>query len=238
MEDWFLDLTHAVCDACGITEPPNSCNGNLYNSGMESVGWHADDEVLFDATNRDALIVSLSLGAPRQFELRPKSWESGENSSRVRLSNGDLCTMEGFCQRYYVHCVPKEPGCDEARINLTWRWLVCHDSTCPLSTTGPLGDKLRELASAKNRLKWMQRKKFDDVLREHVHISPEEVQEDGLTDRKLGEAMVDPQKQIKSDEKAELAEKARMAHKRLEEARDRLAELKRRRASMEGPSDP
>lgn len=130
MESWFQEITEQVCKVCGIREPPNSCNANLYEDGSQAVGWHADDEPLFDATSRDALIVSLSLGATRHFELRPN--DEPEEITRMTLADGDLCTMEGLVQKHYQHRVPTQRNISEPRINLTWRWIVAHDPNCPL----------------------------------------------------------------------------------------------------------
>lgn len=130
MSDWFLEITRAVCRSIGLQEVPNSCNANLYQTGLQTVSWHSDDEPLFDATNRDALIVSLSLGAARKFELRPKDDPFQETS--VLLEDGDLCLMEGLCQKHYRHRVPPEAEVHAPRINLTWRWVVNHEHGCPL----------------------------------------------------------------------------------------------------------
>lgn len=130
MPDWFLEITHAICNVVGLRDIPNSCNANLYETGLQTVSWHSDDEPLFDATNRDALIVSLSLGAARSFELRPKDDPFQETS--LRLEDGDLCLMEGLCQKHYRHRVPPEADVHDPRINLTWRWVVHHEPGCPL----------------------------------------------------------------------------------------------------------
>ncbi|CAK0858976.1 unnamed protein product, partial [Prorocentrum cordatum] len=60
MEGWFLEISEAVFRECGVVERPNSCNANMYDSGLQVVGWHCDDEPLFNATGQDALIISLS----------------------------------------------------------------------------------------------------------------------------------------------------------------------------------
>jgi len=129
MEPWFKDITSKVCSECGIRELPNACNANFYRSGSESVGWHADDEPLFEATRHDALIVSLSLGEGRSFELRPN--DSPGDVTKLRLEDGDLCTMEGLVQRHYKHRVPPEVTAGKPRINLTWRWITAHELDCP-----------------------------------------------------------------------------------------------------------
>lgn len=131
MADWFLDITEAVCKVCGITERPNACNANFYGDGTQTVGWHCDNEPIFNSVARDALIISLSLGSSRWFELCPQ--DDPENVVQLRLENGDLCTMEGLCQKHYRHRVPTEADIATARINLTWRWVVAHEEGCPLS---------------------------------------------------------------------------------------------------------
>lgn len=134
MSEWFLEITEAVCRISGISERPNSCNANLYDDGEQSVGWHCDNEPLFNAVAQDALIISLSLGASRWFELVAND-DPGQ-SVRLRLENGDICTMEGLCQKHYRHRVPREAGVSYPRINLTWRWVVRHEEGCPLSIAG------------------------------------------------------------------------------------------------------
>lgn len=131
MPEWFLEITDQVTRACGLEDRPNSCNLNLYQNGADNVSWHCDDEPLFDATGRDALIVSLSLGATRSFQLRPK--DDPFEETLLYLEDGDLCTMEGLCQKHYRHRVPPEEDVTEPRINLTWRWIVQHDPGCSLS---------------------------------------------------------------------------------------------------------
>jgi len=136
MDPWFLELTDQVCRACGIRERPNSCNANLYENGDEAVGWHTDDEHLFNATKQDSLILSLSLGATRLFELKPN--DDPDDSSTLNLGDGDICTMEGLLQKHYCHRVPKERNARGSRINLTWRWVVNHDDECPFRAGGEI----------------------------------------------------------------------------------------------------
>ncbi|CAK0793441.1 unnamed protein product, partial [Prorocentrum cordatum] len=164
MEPWFLQLTRAVCQACGIPDLPNCCNGNRYASGDESVGWHSDDEALFQAAAQDALIVSLSLGATRTFRVRLKDHAAegdGLVGAEVLLGDGDLCTMEGLCQKHYQHCVPKEASVSEPRINLTWRWIVSHGRGCPRGAPEgtPLREKLEALVETRRRLAELKRKR-------------------------------------------------------------------------------
>merc|ERR1711953_100341 len=117
-----------VMPFCGIKDKmPNSCNLNLYEDGTMSVGWHADDEKLFQGKFSDCRIISLSLGARRRFEMR-SNWPAENEQSLYSLSlgNGDLCTMEGMMQKHFQHRVAREAGVAGPRINLTWRWIVKH----------------------------------------------------------------------------------------------------------------
>ena len=84
---------------------------------------------------RSITIISLSLGAERTFQVKG-SWPRA-NVDELQLRDGDLCTMEGRVQYVYKHQVPKQPA-SGARINLTWRWIVQHQDSCPvISLVGP-----------------------------------------------------------------------------------------------------
>lgn len=131
---WMFDVMRSYMPLCGFNDAskwPNSCNLNLYENGSQSVGWHADDEVLFQGLHNDIRILSLSLGQRRKFRIK-KNWpQEGEDDCHTfMLSSGMLCTMEGMLQKHYQHCVPKEKEDLGPRINLTWRWIVKHDKGC------------------------------------------------------------------------------------------------------------
>ena len=49
-----------------LETPLNSCLANLYRDGSDSIGWHSDNE-----PELDKMIVSISLGAERTFEIKP-----------------------------------------------------------------------------------------------------------------------------------------------------------------------
>ncbi|CAK9084802.1 Alpha-ketoglutarate-dependent dioxygenase alkB homolog 3 (Alkylated DNA repair protein alkB homolog 3) (mAbh3) [Durusdinium trenchii] len=131
--------------ASGLATQPNCCNINLYRDGRDSVGWHTDDEELFEGGYNDICILSLSLGATRTFEVKhqpgfgvARGSHKGPAETSFAVRNGDLCTMEGKFQRHYLHAVPKEPQVRQARINLTWRWITKHNQVdgCPLCGPG------------------------------------------------------------------------------------------------------
>jgi alkylated DNA repair dioxygenase AlkB len=148
--DWMDELLRHVMPLCGIEASgwPNSCNLNSYIDGYDGVGWHTDDEPLFQGAYQDCLIVSLSLGQAREFSLcLADAWDrwqvEGSDCSEfyddwgevsMSLGHGDLCTMEGLTQKYYRHAAPccEDEGLKQ-RLNLTWRWIVQHKASCALS---------------------------------------------------------------------------------------------------------
>merc|ERR1712039_518145 len=131
---WLLELMQVVMPICGLTDAqdwPNCCNLNLYKDGGMSVGWHSDDEALFQGKFNDILIISLSLGVPRKFDLRLNWPEKNEKDvRRFTLGNGNLMTMEGMVQKHMQHRVPREDDVQGPRINLTWRWVCKHHDSC------------------------------------------------------------------------------------------------------------
>jgi len=135
---FVADIRRRCVELAGLSDQdqPNSCNINLYRDGHDSVGWHTDDEELFEGQYNDMCILSLSLGASRTFQVKRQQSKAvqgnaagrkGPVTASVSVGHGDLCTMEGRFQRYYLHCVPKEPHITEPRINLTWRWITKHN---------------------------------------------------------------------------------------------------------------
>ena len=73
----------------------------LYRDGRDSVAWHGDRVA---RTLPEALVATLSLGAPRRFLLRPKG---GGHALVFELGAGDLLVMGGACQRTFQHSIPK-----------------------------------------------------------------------------------------------------------------------------------
>eukprot|EP00929_Paragymnodinium_shiwhaense_P116838 TRINITY_DN867_c2_g2_i1.p1 TRINITY_DN867_c2_g2~~TRINITY_DN867_c2_g2_i1.p1 ORF type:complete len:766 (-),score=171.14 TRINITY_DN867_c2_g2_i1:185-2482(-) len=149
---WMIELMTQVMPHFGLktqAEWPNSCNLNLYEDGGMSVGWHSDDEKIFNGKFQDIRILSLSFGQKRRFEMRSNWSPPGEQSLyRIQLGDGDLCTMEGMMQKHFQHRVPKESSCGP-RINLTWRWNVKHTPKCPAVRQRP-----NAKAKAKSHNSW------------------------------------------------------------------------------------
>jgi alkylated DNA repair dioxygenase AlkB len=73
-----------------------------YRDGKDSVAWHGD------TTARDlpqAIVVTISLGEPRKFLLRPRAKDARMHT--FMLGWGDLIVMGGACQRTWEHSIPK-----------------------------------------------------------------------------------------------------------------------------------
>jgi alkylated DNA repair dioxygenase AlkB len=92
---------------------------NRYRDGRDSVAWHNDREV---EHIRQPVIGSLTLGATRAFDLRPKSDRSRVIS--IDLDHGDLLVMRGDTQLNWEHRVAKDRRIAGERLNLTFRQIA------------------------------------------------------------------------------------------------------------------
>jgi alkylated DNA repair dioxygenase AlkB len=90
--------------------------GNLYRTGLDSIGWHSDDE---PSMGYRPAIASISLGACRKFSIKSKV--KGSKATHFWLEHGSLLLMLPGCQEGYVHQLPKDNNCFLERINLTFR---------------------------------------------------------------------------------------------------------------------
>lgn len=82
-------------------EPFVHTTAALYRDGADSVAFHGD------TTARDmlqAVVATVSLGAPRRFLVKPTE---GGKSQALALGRGDLVVMGGTFQRTWRHGVPK-----------------------------------------------------------------------------------------------------------------------------------
>jgi len=115
------EIREEVCRICGLTgdDMPNSCNVNCYTDQSQEVGWHSDDEVMFQSLGSDTRIISVSLGVDREFCYRLQGTSTTLGS--MSLGNGDIMTMEGMFQKHYKHSVPPSNQPCSARINFTFR---------------------------------------------------------------------------------------------------------------------
>lgn len=114
----LLDELRALAEAQAETRF-NALIVQLYRDGRDGVSWHADES---PGVGQDPVIVSLSFGATRRFEVRRKG--SSEPCLALELGAGDLLIMRGDLQHTHQHRVPREPEVTAPRINLTFRTLI------------------------------------------------------------------------------------------------------------------
>jgi alkylated DNA repair dioxygenase AlkB len=89
---------------------------NLYRDGSDSVAWHGDRNA---KVHRNPLVATVSLGARRRFQMRPKGTTKVTHS--FGLGHGDLVVMGGACQHDWEHTVPKVAKAPGARMSVTIR---------------------------------------------------------------------------------------------------------------------
>ena len=90
---------------------------NYYRDGMDSNGWHADNE---KELGENPVIASLSIGVTRRFDLK-NIFETEFFS--IPLHSGDLLLMDKQIQNHYKHQIAKSKKIKDYRINLTFRWI-------------------------------------------------------------------------------------------------------------------
>ncbi|MBT8257320.1 MAG: alpha-ketoglutarate-dependent dioxygenase AlkB [Bacteroidia bacterium] len=95
-----------------------SCLLNLYRSGKDSNGWHADDE---KELGINPVIASVSLGANRLFKMKHR--HNKDLKFDLILEHGSLLVMKGATQHFWLHQLPKTKKSIGERINLTFRYI-------------------------------------------------------------------------------------------------------------------
>lgn len=96
----------------------NACLLNLYHSGKEAMGWHADNEREMKVGGS---IASWSFGAERPFSFKHRS--SG-TKRELLLEHGSLLEMKGETQLFWLHQLPKRLRIHTPRINVTFREML------------------------------------------------------------------------------------------------------------------
>jgi alkylated DNA repair dioxygenase AlkB len=96
--------------------PFNAVLLNYYRDGLDSMGWHSDDE---PELGPSPVIASLSLGGSRRFDLRRKGHSRIQHS--LQLEHASLLVMRGATQHDWQHQVAKTRRPCAPRLNLTFR---------------------------------------------------------------------------------------------------------------------
>jgi len=81
----------------------DSVSLGFYRDGRDSVSFHGDK---MGTLRKDTVVAIVSVGAPRNFLLRPARAREGRTHS-YRFGQGDLLVMGGTCQDTWEHAVPK-----------------------------------------------------------------------------------------------------------------------------------
>jgi len=92
---------------------------NLYRSGNDSNGWHADNE---KELGTNPVIASVTLGEARPFHFKHRRLKAQRH--KLNLAHGSLLIMKGEMQHYWLHQIAKTKKAIGERINLTFRQLI------------------------------------------------------------------------------------------------------------------
>lgn len=118
-------LTHEleeILEAVNDLFPTHNFNGilvNLYHTGADSIGAHSDDERGLGGTLGSKEVVSLSVGATRNFRIRNKATK--KIVFNCPLAHGCLVHMRGDFQSQFTHEIPRQLRVLEPRMSLTFR---------------------------------------------------------------------------------------------------------------------
>ncbi|WP_198677094.1 alpha-ketoglutarate-dependent dioxygenase AlkB family protein [Aliidiomarina iranensis] len=117
-EPWTKTLieVRSRLEAAGFA--PNAVLANQYRDGSDKMGWHSDDE---PELGEQPVILSLSFGAVRDFDLRHKKTKT---THRISLEHGSLLVMKGSTQKFWQHQLPQRKREKSPRINLTFRTII------------------------------------------------------------------------------------------------------------------
>ncbi|MEX0618842.1 MAG: alpha-ketoglutarate-dependent dioxygenase AlkB [Pseudohongiellaceae bacterium] len=116
--DLLLEIKSRVEQVCD--QRFNSMLANYYRDGRDSVSWHSDNEA---GLGSEPVIASLSLGAERRFDIKPKRGTVTERRS-LQLAHGSLLIMGPTMQHHWLHQIPKTKQETGPRINLTFRLVL------------------------------------------------------------------------------------------------------------------
>merc|ERR1711862_464405 len=105
---------------------PTLAFANRYKQGSDCVGWHSDHLNLLGPR---PVIVGLSLGATRQFQLKPVTAGEDPMTVSIPMPHNTVVVMWDDCQEAWHHAVPRQaestvgqhPRAGAVRLSLTFR---------------------------------------------------------------------------------------------------------------------
>ena len=127
---WMDVLVKKVKDVFQYDKVPDAINFNKYVGKRSGLNWHADNEKIFSTSDNCVTILSLSLGASRDFLLLQNGYPESTIKTTA-LCDGDFLEMSGKVQVFYKHKVPfHDDHPSGIRYNLTFRWITEHEKRC------------------------------------------------------------------------------------------------------------
>ena len=96
----------------------NSVLVNYYRNGMDSMGWHSDDE---KELGPNPTIASISLGSERDLVFRNRI---NKEVLPIPQTHGCLILIDGKTQKNWQHAIKKTRKVIGPRINLTFRNII------------------------------------------------------------------------------------------------------------------
>ncbi len=112
----LLTIKQSIENVLNVTF--TSCLANLYRTGKDSNGWHADNEKVL---GKHPIIASVTFGEERPFHLKHRKDKTLKE--KLILQHGSLLVMQGATQEHWLHQIPKTKKDIGPRINLTFRIL-------------------------------------------------------------------------------------------------------------------
>ena len=97
----------------------NHCVSNYYRDGKDFIDHHSDKDLDLD---KDAVIVSVSLGDERVLELKRRSMP--RDTVRVLLPHGSMLVLGPNTNKLFTHSILKKEGSQIPRLSLTFRNVV------------------------------------------------------------------------------------------------------------------
>ena len=102
-----------------LEKPFNSVLINYYRNGLDHMSYHTDDE---KSLGENPTIASLSFGATRKFYIKHR-FEKNIKAQMFELKSQSLLVMKDEFQHFWLHKIAKSKTINEARLNLTFRYI-------------------------------------------------------------------------------------------------------------------
>ena len=111
-----LSIKKAVEDQLLLPQKMNHCVTNFYRDGMDFIAHHSDKDL---DSNREGVIVSVSLGDERIMELRRRT--EPKDVTRIVLPPRSMLVLGPKTNKYFSHSILQKPDGTGPRISLTMR---------------------------------------------------------------------------------------------------------------------